>query len=340
MLRPPARRERGQAAILTIVCLATLVGMVALVIDVGVWRSERGHMQNAADAAALAAASYLPDQAGKADGIAHATAAQNGASSADVSFGQTDPTSTGYDTVTVRTHAPGTPYFAKLFGIGGFDINASATALAQSYVAIKSNAMAPIALMRDDAQSYGFGQEFPAKLGNSSGGNFGAIQLPVEQAGCDPFALGGASDWKSLMAGNVYDVCDVSVGETLPAKPGAMSGPTDDLAIRIGSDTRGFYDVVQPDPNGGFSKLIDPTCPRIVVMPIVVNADTGASAWPSGSSGTVRVIAFALVYIVDWNTPLPGQVNAIMIQTYTSYPGGVLGGVNSGSGTQHVKLVG
>ena len=50
--------------------------MVALVIDVGVWRSERGHMQNAA---ALAAASYLPDQAAKADSIAHATAIANSA---------------------------------------------------------------------------------------------------------------------------------------------------------------------------------------------------------------------------------------------------------------------
>jgi Flp pilus assembly protein TadG len=339
MLRPSAcRRERGQAAILTIVSLTTLIGMVALVIDVGVWRSERGHMQNAADAAALAAASYLPDQAAKADSIAHATAIANGASSADVTFDQTDPTSSGYDTVTVRTHAPGTPYFAKLFGIGGFDINTQATALAQSYTSIKSNSMAPIALMRDDAQSYGFGQEFPAKLGDSSGGNFGAIQLPVEQAGCDAFALTGASEWKSLMAGNVYDVCDVSVGQPLPVKPGAMAGPTDDLSIRIGSNTQGFFDVVQPDPNGGFSKLLDPTCPRIVVMPMVVNADTGDSSWPSGS-GTVRVVAFALVYIVDWNTPSPGQVNAIMIQTYTSYPGGVLGGVNSGSGTQHVKLV-
>jgi hypothetical protein len=32
-------------------------------------------------------------------------------------------------------------------------------------------------------------------------------------------------------------------------------------------------------------------------------------------------------------------VNAIMIQTYADFPGGVLGGVDSGSGTQHVKLI-
>ncbi len=339
MLRPLARRgERGQAAILTVVCLTTLVGMVALVIDVGVWRTERGHMQNAADAAALAAAAYLPDQAGTANGIAHSTAAANGATSSDVTFGQSDPTSTGYDTVTVRTHAPGQPYFARLFGIGGFDINTTATALAQSYTSIQTNTMAPIALMRDDAQRFGFGQEFPAKLGDSSGGNFGAIQLPVEQQGCDPTALSGGSDWQSLMAGNTYDVCQVAVNDVLTSKPGKMAGPTDGLATRIGSDMHTFLDVVQPDPNGGFSKLLDPSCPRIVVMPIVVNNDDGSSNWPNGKN-EVRVVAFALVYIVDWNTPSPGQVNAIMIQTYASYPGGVLGGVNGGSGTQHVKLI-
>jgi Flp pilus assembly protein TadG len=332
------RTQRGQAAILTIVALTTLIGMVALVIDVGVWRTERGHMQNAADAAALAAAAYLPGNAGKANGVAHATAAKNGASSADVTFGQTDPTSTGFDTVTVRVHAPGKPYFSKLFGIGGFDINATATALAQSYTSIKSNQMAPIALMRDDAQNVGFGVEFPAKLGSSSSGNFGAIQLPVEQAGCNPSALNGAADWANEMAGQ-YDICPVSVGDVLPVKPGAMNGPTNALAQRIGTNTQTFQDVVGTDPNGGFSSLLDPSSPRLVVMPIVVNDKTGLSNWPNGGSSSVRVVAFALVFIVDWNNPSPGQVNAIMIQTYATYPGSVLGGVNGGSSTQHIKLV-
>src|SRR2546426_5040460 len=301
MLRPLARRgERGQAAILTIVSLTTLIGMVALVIDVGVWRTERGHMQNAADTAALAAAAYLPDHAGQANGVAQATAAQNGATSADVSFGQTDPTSTGYDTVTVRTHSPGTPYFARLFGIGGFDINTTATALAQSYTAIKTTWMVPIALMRDDATNYGFGQEFPAKLGNSTKGNFGAVQLPAEQYGCAP--QNGASYWKQLMSGTL-DICDLHVNDTLPVQTGAISGPTDALAQRIGSDTHSFLDVVEPDPNGGFSKLLDPSCPRLVVMPIVVNNNTGLSAWPNGSGTDAGSGASGLGYPVDWNTP-------------------------------------
>lgn len=317
--------------------MTTLVGMVALVIDVGVWRSERGHMQNAADAAALAAASYLPDHATTAQSIAQTTASTNGASSAQVTFSQTDPTSTGYDTVTVRVHAPGQPYFSKLFGIGGFDINATATALAQSYVSISTQQFAPIALMRDDAQNVGFGQEFPAKLGDSSKGNLGAIQLPVQENGCAP-PNGGAA-WRAEMAGT-DTFCSVSVGDNLPVQTGKMNGPTDGLAQRIGSDQTAFDQVVQTDPNGGFSKLLQPTNPRVVVMPIVVNAVDGSSTWPTGGSGSVQVVAFALVYIVDWNTPSPGQVNAIMIQTYTEYPDGVLGGANGQSGTQHVKLIG
>ena len=134
--------------------------------------------------------------------------------------------------------------------------------------------------------------------------------------------------------------CSVSVGDNLPVQTGKMNGPTDGLAQRIGTDQTPFDQVVQTDPNGGFSKLLQPTNPRVVVMPIVANAVDGSSTWPTGGSGSVQVVAFALVYIVDWNTPSPGQVNAIMIQTYTEYPDGVLGGANGQSGTQHVKLIG
>jgi hypothetical protein len=147
------------------------------------------------------------------------------------------------------------------------------------------------------------GQQFPAKLGSSSKGNFGAVQLPAEQYGCVPQT--GAGYWSDLMAGNL-DVCDLKVNDVLPVKTGAVNGPTSDLAQRIGSDTHSFLDVVQPDPNGGFSKLLDPSCPRLVVMPIVVNNNTGLSNWPNGSGTDVRIVAFALVYIVDWNTPSPG----------------------------------
>src|SRR5437763_17018478 len=79
---PSPRTQRGQAAIFTIVALTTLIGMVALVIDVGIWRTERGHMQNAADAAALAGAARLNQGAAAAQQFAYDTATANGATGA------------------------------------------------------------------------------------------------------------------------------------------------------------------------------------------------------------------------------------------------------------------
>lgn len=55
------RDDGGQILMLTALMLAVLLGMVALVIDVGNFLRERGHRQTVVDAAALAGAQELPD---------------------------------------------------------------------------------------------------------------------------------------------------------------------------------------------------------------------------------------------------------------------------------------
>ena len=47
------RNERGQAFVITALSLVVLVGMSALVLDVGSWFREKRQLQLAADAAAL-----------------------------------------------------------------------------------------------------------------------------------------------------------------------------------------------------------------------------------------------------------------------------------------------
>ena len=60
------RRDDGQVAVLSVVFLTVLLGMSALVLDVGTWfRADRA-AQATADAAALAAAQALPDDPSKA----------------------------------------------------------------------------------------------------------------------------------------------------------------------------------------------------------------------------------------------------------------------------------
>ena len=54
--------DRGQATVLTLVFLVVLLGMAALVLDIGSWYRADRATQSAADAAALAGAQALPVQ--------------------------------------------------------------------------------------------------------------------------------------------------------------------------------------------------------------------------------------------------------------------------------------
>src|SRR3990172_5763048 len=74
------RCETGQTLVLLVLCVTALVGMAALVVDLGYFLLERRQLQTAADAAALAAAQELPGN--NAAAAAHQWAANNGYDSA------------------------------------------------------------------------------------------------------------------------------------------------------------------------------------------------------------------------------------------------------------------
>ena len=61
------KRENGQAMVLTVLFLAGLIGMSALVLDVGSWFREKRQLQLTADAAALAGAQALPGSPAERD---------------------------------------------------------------------------------------------------------------------------------------------------------------------------------------------------------------------------------------------------------------------------------
>src|SRR5256714_10397917 len=72
------RNERGQALVLTAVAMVMVCGMAALVLDVGNWFRDKRRLQGTADAAALAGAQALPDDASGAKTQALNYANQNG----------------------------------------------------------------------------------------------------------------------------------------------------------------------------------------------------------------------------------------------------------------------
>ena len=135
--------QRGQSMVLSIVFLTVLMGMSALVIDVGSWYRAHRAAQSTADASALAGAQALPDTS-QATSLANEYAAKN----AGTSPGAVGPAITfsrqGFetDTIQVTVTKPHPGFFAKLFGFGSVNVKGRATARAWNVDQVKG--VAPI----------------------------------------------------------------------------------------------------------------------------------------------------------------------------------------------------
>src|SRR5207302_5945438 len=111
--RPKARSEAGQAFLLPILSLVVLLGMAAMVIDVGSWYRARRHAQAVVDAAALAAAQALPADTPAATNLAIQYAQENGTTISDSNVSFSDSIMP-HDTVTVQMQEREPSFFAKV----------------------------------------------------------------------------------------------------------------------------------------------------------------------------------------------------------------------------------
>jgi len=121
------RREDGQALVLGVILMASMLGCAALVLDVGSWFRDKRHLQSTADAAALAGAQSLPQDPAGAISLAVQYGNTNGGG---VSAGNVTISSdlSANDTISVNAgnQAPG--YFARVFHVNSVNVSASAAA--------------------------------------------------------------------------------------------------------------------------------------------------------------------------------------------------------------------
>jgi len=135
--------ERGQAAVILAFIIVVLLGITALVIDVGSLYQKRGFYQNVSDSASLAGAQELPESREYAVAAAVDYADKN---NVDISYDCRNHTAEDVeisqtyahdDTITVTLSNREAPlYFARIFGKDTVNISASATAMAASPVNI------------------------------------------------------------------------------------------------------------------------------------------------------------------------------------------------------------
>lgn len=119
------KKEAGQSVILVAISIALLCGVAALVADVGMVSVSQGQLQNAADAAALAAARDLPTAA-TAKTTAKTYAGYNGVAAADTTA--TTPYKGNANRIEVVCQETVNYTFARIIGLNSTVVTARAVA--------------------------------------------------------------------------------------------------------------------------------------------------------------------------------------------------------------------
>ena len=225
------RSQTGQAAVLSVVFMAALLGAVALVLDVGSWFRAQRATQSAADAAALAGAQELPESTGAASAFASQYLTSNGGGAAITTFSSKNVAN---DTVTVEVTRQADGVFAKLFGIDSVEVHAKASARAGN--PDEARYAAPIAVDRQhpllnckplpcfkqqttlDLQKTGPGAFRLLNLDRSKGGSGGQVTAGWILKGFNeymPLGWYGSDPGAAFNDSKVKEALDIRVGDEL-----------------------------------------------------------------------------------------------------------------------------
>jgi len=182
------RCEKGQVTTLAALFMLSVLGLGALVVDVGAWFQAHRAAQAAADAAALAGAQALPDSPAEARALAVAYANENGGG-----LGGGDVTvSPQADAIWVEVDRPAPTFFSRVLGFDEFTV--SARAGAGSAGAESARWAAPIAV--DETHPYLTGPGCPCwnqpatlDLKKTGPGAFRLVNLDGSRGGTGPPTL-------------------------------------------------------------------------------------------------------------------------------------------------------
>jgi Flp pilus assembly protein TadG len=209
------RFAKGQIAVVMAVALASVLGAMALSVDVMMFYWQWSLLQKAADAAALAGAHYLP---GKPD--VATTEAGNYAGLNDVAAGEIDSIvfANGNREITVTLTRAVPFYFGRVLGLTEAPVTVAATAAVQSVEGARGLVPIGINCPTGVTNSCGLTQYQQVDLKNDMFGSGNWFPVDFGDAG------GGAAAYKDDII-NGYDGV-VSLGDWISTEPGNMVGPT------------------------------------------------------------------------------------------------------------------
>jgi Putative Flp pilus-assembly TadE/G-like len=264
------RSEVGQVLIFTAFFMVVLLGVAALVIDVGSWFRTHRNLQAGADAAALAGAQDLPN-------TSTATSTATNYAAANVTgLNSWSPTFPDSATIDVRLSKSSPEFLAHVLGIGAKTLSAHARARVGTPGSIK-NAL-PIGVRQSIV------------CAASSTGCFGAAKtLTFDETTTASY---GSSTWGLLdLSGSATTTttCDGKVGESTQ-RDWVLNGYPGLLAVnRYYGSTTGQRTSVRNALNARIG--------QILLVPVF---DTGNKGWCT--AGGFRVVGWA-AWVIDSTIP-------------------------------------
>ncbi|MCG9480155.1 MAG: hypothetical protein K9H14_08145 [Actinomycetia bacterium] len=288
------KTESGQVAVIVALLIVSLVGMTALVIDVGSLYEVRRNLQTVADAAALAGAQELPHSVTEAKQKAIEYANNNlKYSDTEITEDNIEIFSTEVPNDSIRvTPEDKNPqlFFSGILGINTAEVAATATATV--YNPLSMNHLVPWSIPQDKYGEVIPGQSYSLKVPaqEQEDGNFQAMCFQNDNI--------AAKSGANLYEYNIVHGCteDIIIGHQYPTEPGNMVGPTESgVEDLIGGNTQSFSEVtstITGDDGKTYYSGTDTTCPRIVLVPII-------DSLPNGKSDPVTIMGFAIFYVED-----------------------------------------
>jgi Putative Flp pilus-assembly TadE/G-like len=274
------RSRRGQIGTMMALFLPALLGSISLGVDVGMLYYNWALLQKAADAAALAGASYLPYDPVDAQSQAVAFAEQNGIQPSEIVSTNLAPDDLS---ITVQLKRTVPFYFARVLGLVSGPVSASGTAGVQQNPNYTRGLM-PVGLTcAGGTCNFQMNQLYQLKSSQAASGNWGALALGGS----------GSSVYRSNIENGYWG--NINVGDWVSTKPGNVVGPT----------SQGFTDRINQgltvDPNGTYASASSYD-PRAVIFPIV--NFSGAT----GNSVQVQIVGFARMWVDSLGSN--GTINA------------------------------
>ena len=237
--------NKGQATVLFALMVSAVIGMTALVTDVGLLYVHRLELQKALDTAVMAGAQELPTDDAGAIAMARQYASTNGKTgdvvNVEVINNSNSLRATGARKVNLL--------FGKIFGSAMSTVHARARA--NVGVIVGYTGIVPFGLQQKPL-TYGVDYILKAGGGEGNTGNFGALSLSGN----------GANAYRTDIEYGYQ--APLRIGDMVATKPGNNSGPT----------TQGVNYRMQQDPAATF-ETVRADSPRIIVIPIVIGDPQG-----------------------------------------------------------------